>query len=160
MMDFPITLPAQNPWRTSWNSTPFLICVSIMASITFQRTPNIPIHWVSLLPLGVRIKIFHSRYTGIIPCSHMNYTRSTSFIHFYAFWGGGGGECLLFHLRLPQPHIEVFGPQVHVAPFPIHLQAAECRLHFCLHQYLVINLKWDNMGGNWYTWKVQVLPLV
>ena len=76
MMAVPVNLPAKNPWRTSWNVMAFWIHVLILASITFQRTFRIPIPWFYMLPLGIKINIFHLRSAGILPRSHI---------------GGGGG---------------------------------------------------------------------
>ena len=60
----------------------FLIRVSIMDSITSQRTSKISIPQLSGFPLGMRINIIHTRCAEIVPLSHMNCNRSTSFIHF------------------------------------------------------------------------------
>ena len=89
MMAVLVLPPARNPLRKSWNVTAFLIHVSIMDPTTFQRTSKSSIPWVSALPLGIRINIFHHRSAGIVPCSHMNWTSYTSFIHFSGLGGGG-----------------------------------------------------------------------
>ena len=81
MMDVPVPLPAQNPWRTSCKVTEFLIRASIIASVTLQRTYRIPIPQVYCLPLGIMINIVHPSSAGIVLCSHMNWTISTSFIN-------------------------------------------------------------------------------
>ena len=128
-MAVPVTLPAQNPKRTLWNVTAFLICVSIMAFIRFQRTFHSPIPWVSALTLGVSIMVIHTRSVGIFPVSHMNWTNSTSFINLA---GLGGGGCLLRRVCPPQPRQEVLVLQVRVAPCPIPPQPEYCLLHLCL----------------------------
>ena len=87
MMDVSIPIPTRNPWRTSWRVTAFLICVSIMASITFQRTSKSPIPQVYVLPLGMRIKTVHPRSARIFPRYHMNWTSSTSFIRISGLGG-------------------------------------------------------------------------
>ena len=97
----PVPFPMRNPWRMSCNIMVFLIYVSIMVSITFYRTSRSPIPWVSVLPLWMRIKIFHTRYVGIVPCSHMNCTSSKSFIHFAGLGEGvvsSAGYASLIHV--------------------------------------------------------------
>ena len=89
MMVVSIPLPAQIPCRTSWNVTTLLIHVSIMASVTLQRTSRSPIPLVFEFPLGTRIRIFHPSSVGIVIFYHMNWSNSTSFIHFGGLGGGG-----------------------------------------------------------------------
>ena len=71
MMTVPVPILSQNPWITLWKWILVRRLVSMSASTTFQRVSRSPIPQVSVEPLGIRAKMFHTNYWGISPMLHM-----------------------------------------------------------------------------------------
>ena len=117
IIEVPIPLPARNPCKISWNCTTVLIRVSITASTTFYMTSSRPIPQVSVFPFGVINNMVQSSYLGIYPLSHINWISSTSFGHWVGLGVGGGRS--LHWICLPQPHLQVFCPQVSMDNYPV-----------------------------------------
>ena len=145
-MDVPIILPAWNLCKTSWNVTAFLIRVSITAPITFQRTSRSPIPLGICVALGDEDQDFPTQLcwdSSIIP------HKMDQLHKFHPFIWVGGRCFLLCRVILHHPRLEVIVLQVHVSPFPIPTQTADCCIHFWLSWESVFNLEWVNMGGDW-----------
>ena len=65
-----------------------------------------------------------------------------------------GVGCLLLQLRLPRPRLEALGLQVHVTPFPVHTQLADCCLQLHPRHESVMNLEWGDVGEYRPPWRL------
>ena len=68
----PVTLPARNPFRTSWRQTLDLRRVLMIVSTTFHRDSNRQITWVYVFPFGIRNRIVHPINLEIYLYCNMN----------------------------------------------------------------------------------------